>query len=253
MGILAYCIFHFIRLDFIVFFTWYIYAAELFAFSLELSRTKAELNCLIWFQVFFFFVFVALGGVVGVAALRHDLHAHFCKASGHPKNDSIFRFDGPSGMGLGNFVDIKLRFIFQYLLLSNIETKPNWTELKVEVEMEMALQMGAGGMQKDISESGTGPGVFQHATWTWSTYVRMYMHNRSSHIELYDRPIRQWFHGTRYASPTPKPHDPPFSPGLCPLDSVRFAVLERKPPNNTFKVQSNMFWLKRKSHKVSTQ
>jgi len=91
--------------------------------------------------------------------------------------------------------------------------------------MEMALQMGAGGMQKDISESGTGPGVFQHATWIWSTYVRMYMHNRSSHIELYDRLIRQWFHGTRYASPTPKPHDPPLFPRAMPTRFCAFCSL----------------------------
>lgn len=68
------------------------------------------------------------------------------------KNDSIL------GMDLGNFVDIKLRFIFQYLLLSNIETKARKAN-----QMKMVLQMGADEMQK-ILLYGDGAGVFLHAT-----------------------------------------------------------------------------------------
>jgi len=110
-------------------------------------------------------------------------------------------------MGLGNFVDIKLRFIFQYLLLSNIETKPNW-KWKWRCKWERANAKGRGQ-------------VFSSARHSYRGY--MYMHNRSSHIELYTRPIWQWFHGTRFAFP----HlDPPLFPWVT---SVRFAFLERKP------------------------
>lgn len=86
-------------------------------------------------------------------------------------------------MGLGNFVDIKLRFIFQYLLLSNIETKAP----SGKVAVEMALQMGAGGMQKiylSVSGTGTGPGVFLHATRIgYGLYV--YAQSQFAYIESY--------------------------------------------------------------------